>query len=123
MWLGHNERRVYMAILYTPEDISKVLLELRIDPVEGKVDANEAARILSWRAKAEQGLDYEYASDAIRQHVRANRFEAGSIDRNKRGSRYPVDQVFKLPIVPKRRMGRKPVRKNAAEVKQREEIA
>lgn len=98
-----------MAILYTPEDISKVLLELRIDPVDGKVDANEAARILTWRAKAEQNLEYEYTDDAVRQHVRMKHFEEGSIDRGKRGSRYPVDQVFKLPLSPKRRMGRKPV--------------
>jgi hypothetical protein len=113
-----------MAILYTPEDISKVLIELRIDPVDGKVDANEAARILSWRAKAEQDLDYEYAPDAIRQHVRANRFEEGSIDLKKRGSRYPVDQVFRLPIVPKRRMGRKPVEEEVAPVEdQKGEVA
>jgi hypothetical protein len=111
-----------MAILYTSEDISRVLLELRIDPIDGNVDANEAARILTWRAKEEQGLEYEYTPDAVRQ--RTHRFKEGSIDRDKRGSRYPVDQVFKLPIYPKRRMGRKPVEENAAsEVDQKRGVA
>jgi hypothetical protein len=120
-----QRKEACMARLYTEEDISKVLIELRIAPIDGKVDANEAACILSWRAREEQGLEYKYTSDAIRQHVRMKHFEEGSIDRSKRGSRYPVDQVFKLPLAPKRRMGRKAVSGCVAssEVDQKEEVA
>jgi hypothetical protein len=96
-----------MARLYTEDEISAILRTLRIAPEKGKLNAEEAARVLSWRAKEEQGLDYEYQADAIRQHVRYKHFEEGSIDPKIRGSRYPVEQVFKLPLAPKRRLGRK----------------
>ncbi len=42
-----------MAILYTAKQIQEVLRELRIKPADGKVTTREAARILTWRAKAE----------------------------------------------------------------------
>lgn len=103
-----------MARLYTEEDIAEVLKLLRIAPEEGKVNAEEAARILSWRAKEEQNLEYEYKPDAIRQHVRYGHFEKGTIDKKIRGSRYPIEQVFKLPIAPKRRIGRKQAAGEAA---------
>ncbi len=96
-----------MAILYTDRQIDRVLKELRIEPIDGKVDANEGARILTWRAKNEQGIDYAYKPVALRQHIRYRHFEEGSIDENSRGSRYPVRQVFRLPLAPKRATGRK----------------
>lgn len=96
-----------MARLYTEDEISAVLKTLRIAPENGKVNAEEAARILSWRAKEEQELDYEYQADTIRQHVRYKHFEVGTIDPKVRGSRYPVEQVFKLPLAPRRGLGRK----------------
>lgn len=96
-----------MAVLYTAKEIARVLKDLRIEAINGKVDANEAARILSWRAKAEQGIDFEYQAVAVRQHVRYGHFEAGTIDPNARGAKYPVEQVFRLPLAPRRIMQRK----------------
>jgi len=96
-----------MAILYTEKEIAKVLKDLRIAPEDGKVDGNEAARILTWRAKVEQGIDFEYKSSALRQHVRQGHFKEGAIDPKSRGSRYPVEQVFTLPLAPKRIANRK----------------
>lgn len=94
-----------MATLYTDKQMAKALKELRIAPINGKVNAEEAARILSWRVKAEQEIDFEYKPDAIRQHVRYGNFEG--LDPKERGSKYPIDQVFRLPLAPQRAMPRK----------------
>ena len=96
-----------MAVLYTERQIAKVLKDLRIAPENGNVNAEEAARILTWRAKAEQEIDHEYNLDAIRQHVRYGHFEKGTINPKSRGSRYPIEQVFRLPLTPQRAIGRK----------------
>lgn len=97
-----------MATLYTAKDIAKVLRELRIDPIDGKVDGHEAAKILTWRARDEQGIDYTYDSVAIRQHVRQKHFPEGTVDTTEgRHNLYKVDAVFKLPIAPRRGQGRK----------------
>lgn len=96
-----------MAKLYTEKQMAKVLRDLQIAPMNGNVDANEAARILTWRAKEEQGFDFEYQATAVRQHVRYGHFQPGTVDQHTRGSKYPVDQVFTLPLAPKRRAHRK----------------
>ena len=95
-----------MAKLYTDRQIAKALKELEIAPMNGKVNGNEAARILTWRAKQEQGIDFEYQDTALRQHVAQGHFEEGTVDPKSRGSRYPVEQVFVLPIAPKRQANR-----------------
>lgn len=97
-----------MATLYTERDIVKALRSLRIEAIDGKVDGHEAAKILTWRAKEEQGIDYEYNSVAIRQHVRQGHFPEGSVDATEgRHNLYKVEAVFRLPIAPKRGQGRK----------------
>lgn len=99
-----------MARLYTERDIARVLRELRIAPENGKVDGNEAAQILSWRAKTEYGVDYRYDGTAIRQHVRQGHFAEGTVDTtNLRRNLYSVEAVFKLPIAPRRGAARKAV--------------
>lgn len=97
-----------MARLYTERDITKALKELRIAPENGMVDGNEAASILSWRAREEYGVEYNYDSSSIRQHVRREHFPSGTIDdSNKRRNLYQVEAVFKLPITPMRGKGKK----------------
>jgi hypothetical protein len=97
-----------MATLYTERDIAKTLRELRIDPENGKVDGNEAARILSWRARQEYGIEYQYDAVTIRQHVRRGHFSEGTIDTsNIRRNLYQVNAIFKLPLAPRRGISRK----------------
>ena len=104
-----------MATLYTDKDITNVLKKLRIAPENGKVDGNEAARILTWRANNEYKVDYAYDAVAVRQHVKQKHFPPGTVDpTNKRRNLYQVEAVFKLPIAPKRGVGRrKPIAQSA----------
>jgi hypothetical protein len=97
-----------MATYYTERDMVKVLRELHIAPEQGKVTGQEAARILSWRAKHEQDVEYHYDATAIRQHIKQGRFPEGSIDHaNPRRNLYPVEIIFQLPLAPKRGSSRK----------------
>jgi hypothetical protein len=90
-------------ILYTERDIQKVLKELRIAPVDGKVDGNEAAKILMWRARDEFGVERAYNSNAVRQQVRSGHFPEGTVDETSgRKNLYKVEAVFVLPISPNR---------------------
>lgn len=89
-----------MAVLYTPEEIQSALRELRIKPIDGMVSTQEAARILTWRAKAEQGVKHEYTVSAVRQHVLAGNLVAVPV--STRFNRYKVEDVFDLNLAPKR---------------------
>jgi hypothetical protein len=90
-----------LAVLYTPEEIREALRQLRIKPKNGKVTGKEAARILTWRAKAENGIEHDYPDSAIRRHVeRGNLKIAEQV--NPRLNMYLVEDVFDLLLVPKR---------------------
>ena len=90
-----------MAVLYTVKEMQAVLKELRIKPLDGKVNGKEAARILTWRAKAEQGIDHIYPDSAIRRHVeRGNLKIAERV--NPRFNLYKVEDIFDIPLVPRR---------------------
>ena len=58
-----------MAVLYTPEEIQGVLRTLRIKPKDGMVSTQEAAKILTWWAREEQGVDFEYSPSSVRRHI------------------------------------------------------
>lgn len=104
-----------MATFYTEKEMAKVLRELHIAPESGKVDGSEAARILTWRAKSEHGIDYQYDPTAIRQHVKVGHIPESDIDTtNKRRSLYKYETIFTLPISPKRGAARrKPISQSA----------
>lgn len=87
-----------MAVLNTPEKIKLALLELSIRPVDGKVSGKEAARILSWRAKNEQGVDHEYKIGTVNKHAD----KLGVMPAHGRKNLYDVNAVFDLEIEPKR---------------------
>lgn len=95
-----------MAVLYTAKDIQEVLQELRIKPIEGKVTTREAARILSWRAKAEQGVIHDYPDSAVRRHVQQGNLKIAQ-QVNPRLNMYFVEDVFGLTLQPKRGIGQK----------------
>lgn len=101
-----------MAVLYTPKEIQEALRELRIKPVEGKVTTLEAARILSWRAKAEQNIEHVYPASAVRRHIQ--RGHITPIPVSKRLNMYKVEDVFELSLAPKRGIGQQKEDKEAA---------
>jgi len=90
-----------MAVLYTAKEIQEVLQQLRIKPVGGKVTGREAARILTWRAKAEQGIHHVYPDSAVRRHVERGNLKIAE-QKNARLNLYKVEDIFDLPLVPRR---------------------
>ncbi len=96
-----------MVHLYTPSKRQEVLRSLHIKPVDGKVSGREAARILSWRAKEEEGIEHQYNPSTLRRHVKQGNLIAypGTKVTDKGTSRkslYDVEVVFELQIAPKR---------------------
>lgn len=88
-----------MAKLYTPKQRSDVLKSLGIKSIDKKVTGDEAAKILTWRAQQEHNIVHIYNTASIRRHVHDGNIHPGE----GHGSRYPVEQVFDLPIAPMRR--------------------
>lgn len=97
-----------MATFYTEKEMARALRDLHIAPVDGKVDGSEAAKILSWRAKREYDIDYQYDPTAIRQHVKVGNIPMEARDvTNKRRNLYTYEAIFTLPISPKRGAARR----------------
>src|SRR6266536_1939280 len=93
-YISHNYE-VAMAVLYTQKKIQEALRELAIRPVGGNVTTKEAARILSWRAKHEEGIDHVYPESAVRRHVESENLKIAE-RRNKRSNL----QVLALYVTP-----------------------
>jgi hypothetical protein len=89
-----------MAYFYTPEEIQVALEELRIKPLKETVTSQEAAKILTWRAKNEFGIDRTYNESAVRRHISLGNLK--SVQPEKYMNRYKVEDVFELPITPRR---------------------
>lgn len=108
-----------MACLYETKQREEILRSLRIKPIKGKVTGEEAARILSWRAREEQGVEHKYTSSILRRHVEQGNLEAypGTRLTDKGKSRknlYDVEAVFELSIAPRRGVARKQKEKSVA---------
>src|SRR5438128_1730616 len=94
-----------MPVLYTKRKINEVIKDLNIRTLDGRVDAEEAARILSWRAKREQGIEHEYKPNAVRKHRdKLDPIHPSKEDGtpNTRVNLYLAEKVFDLDIEPKR---------------------
>ncbi|HYU76903.1 MAG TPA: hypothetical protein VEL31_29900 [Ktedonobacteraceae bacterium] len=102
-----------MAILYTAKQIQDVLRELRIKPADGKVTTREAARILTWRAKAEHHVEHEYPDSAVRRHVQQGNLKIAQ-QINARFNMYRVEDVFDLQLAPRRGLGQQKEAKEEA---------
>ncbi|MGH2505939.1 MAG: hypothetical protein ACRDHZ_00740 [Ktedonobacteraceae bacterium] len=89
-----------MAVLYTKEEIQRVLVELRIQPTKNGVSSAEAARILTWRAKQECKIDHEYTQSAVRRHIHLGNLTPWP--QSTRFNRYRIEDIFLLSLVPKR---------------------
>ena len=97
-----------MATSYTEEEMAKTLQELHIAPEEGMVDGQEAAKILTWRAKEEYQVEHDYSATSIRQHVKVGHIDIKDIDTtNPRRSRYVYTIIFRLPLAPRRGASRR----------------
>jgi hypothetical protein len=95
-----------MGILYTTEEIQDVLRTLRIKPIDGNlVSTQEAAKILSWRAFAEQGIDHQYPDTAVRRHVQQGNLKIAR-QVNVRFNLFKAEDVFDLVLAPKRALAR-----------------
>lgn len=90
-----------MPVLYTAKEIQEVLRELRIKPKDGKVNGREAAQILTWRAKQEQGIEHIYLDSAIRSHVKYGNLKVAE-QVNSRFNLYRVEDIFDLNLSPRK---------------------
>jgi hypothetical protein len=96
---------------YTEDEMCAILQELHIAPEDGRVDGNEGAKILTWRAKHEFGVDHQYDPTTLRQHMRTGQIKREEVDAtNPRRNLYPYPLIFQLPIAPKRGASRKKVK-------------
>lgn len=91
-----------MSVLYTMREKQDALKELRIKPKEGKVTSQEAARILSWRAEREFGIKHEYTTSAVRRHIQTGSLTVAEAV-SRRQNMYHVDDVFEVPLKPRRK--------------------
>lgn len=94
-----------MPVLYTKKEIHDALKELKIRTIEGRVNADEAARILSWRARKEQGVEHTYTPNNVRKHK--EKLEAihplkTDGTPNTRTNLYLVERLFDLDLEPQR---------------------
>jgi len=110
-----------MTRYYDTDEIKRALHKLRIKPEDcedesdgklatGWVDGAEAAKILTWRAKQDYKVDYQYDATAVRQHTKKDRshFPEGTVRAvSERRNLYQVAAVFALPISPKRGTSRR----------------
>jgi hypothetical protein len=97
-----------MARYYSLKQQTKLLHQLGIEPIEGMITGREAAAILTWRAKQEEQVEHKYTPAALRRHRHCGNLTSDTT--NTRMSRYPIDQVFQLPLSPRQR-GRPPATK------------
>jgi hypothetical protein len=95
-----------MARTYTTAQRREILRQLGIKPEHGTVTGKEAARILTWRAKEEEGVEHVYDPGSLRRHAQEGNITADTS--NPRLSRYPVEKVFELPIAPRRGRAKNP---------------
>jgi|SRR5579862_3296495 len=97
-----------MARYYTQQRMLAILHQLGISPVgvEQGISTEETARLLTWRAKAEQGIDYTYTSGTVRSRVFTNSLiPIGGKQSTSRYNTYRMEDVFQLSLVPRRGKG------------------
>jgi hypothetical protein len=92
-----------MTQLYTSKKQREILVSLGIKAKDGKLTGEESARILTWRAKEERGIDHQYTPSILRRHVEQGNLAAYPGTRGKsRKNLYDVEAVFELSIEPRR---------------------
>ena len=96
-----------MTQLYTLKRQREILASLGIKAKDSKLTGEESARVLTWRAKEERGIDHQYAPSILRRHVEQGNLIAYPGTRGKsRKSLYDVEAIFELSIEPNRGLKR-----------------
>lgn len=108
-----------MARWYEPKHREEILRSLGIQAIRGRISGEEAARVLSWRAKEEQGVEHTYSSTILRRHAEKGNLRAYPAtkltkDGVSRKNLYEAEDVFQLDIAPRRGVARKQKLENAA---------
>lgn len=97
-----------MARFYSTKEMHTVLKDLGIKPIENALNTREAAQVLTWRAKDEMGIEYTYSDTTVRSRVHTGSLNpVGGRQRNSRYNTYKVEDVFSLPLYPRRGSGQR----------------
>lgn len=97
-----------MARFYSSEDMQRILQKLGIKAVDNALTTRESAQVLTWRAKHENGVDYTYTSNSIRSRIQSKSLTPiGGNHRDNRNNKYTVEDIFALPLYPRRGAGQK----------------
>ena len=92
---------------YSSARIREILKELRIAPFPGNlVSSKQAAQIMTWRVKEEQGIAHRYSDLHVRRHVSAGTLTPAS-QLHERFKLFEVKDIFMLRLMPKRGAGAK----------------
>lgn len=104
---------------YKAAAIKDVLKDLGILAFPGnKVSSTQAAQIMTWRVKHEQGRAHEYNAGHVRRHVSARSLKStGKL--HDRFKLFDVQDIFALDLMPQRGAGAK-MRKEKAEREKQE---
>jgi hypothetical protein len=98
---------------YTEDEMRSIMQELHIAPENGRVDGSEGAKILTWRAKHEFGVDHQYDPTTLRQHIKTGQIKKEEVNKaNPRRNLYPYPLIFQLPIAPRRGTARRKLRQS-----------
>lgn len=94
-----------MPAFYTERERKAALKRLHIPPDAEHVDSSQAARILTWRALEEYGVEHRYNATAVRKHapkldVQPALKPDGTV--NTRQNVYNVQRLFEIDINPTR---------------------
>ena len=95
-----------MARFYSKKDMLDILKSLDIRPVNGTINTQETARVLTWRVKEEYGREYTYTDVSVRSRVYSGSLTpVGGKQKNSRYNTYKIEDVFTLPLFPGRAEG------------------
>ena len=79
----------------------RILKELGIVPLNGMINSQQVAKILTKRAELETGTTHTYTSDAIRRRVNSKSLKV-AMQLNKRMNLFLLDDAFTLELEPRK---------------------
>lgn len=92
---------------YTATRIREILKQIGIVPFPGNlVSSKQAAQIMTWRVKEEQGIEHAYTDLHVRRHVSAGTLKEAS-ELHSRFKLFEAKDIFALNLMPKRGAGAK----------------
>lgn len=98
-----------MAKYYTRKEMVDILKQIGYQPdKDGAINTKEAAKVLTWRAKEEYKIDYEYSEIAVRRRISTGALvPVQGRNKNNRHNTYKIEDIFSLPLYPTRGSGQK----------------